>query len=55
MSESDVVATKDQVDDTWKYLKEGMVCSMVLFNNNPITVSAPNHCLLYTSPSPRDS
>jgi elongation factor P len=46
--------TKDQVDDTWKYLKEGMVCSMVLFNNNPITVSAPNHVVLkveYAEPS----
>jgi elongation factor P len=46
--------SKDQVDDTWKYLKEGMVCSMVLFNNNPITVSAPNHVVLkveYAEPS----
>ena len=33
----------EQVDDGWKYLKEGMVCSMVLFNNNPITMSPPNH------------
>ena len=22
----------DQVDDNWKYLKEGMACSMMLFN-----------------------
>ena len=36
----------EQVDDAWKYLKEGMVCSMVLFNNNPITVSPPNHVVL---------
>lgn len=33
----------DQVDDAWKYLKDGMGCSMVLFNGNPITISPPNH------------
>ena len=33
----------EQVDDNWKYLKEGMVCSMVLFNENPITIAPPNH------------
>lgn len=38
--------TKDQVDDAWKYLKEGMICSMVLFNGNPISVSPPNHVVL---------
>ena len=46
--------TKDQVDDAWKYLKEGMICSMVLFNNQPITVSPPNHVVLqieYCEPS----
>ena len=36
----------EQVDDGWKYLKEGMVCNMVLFNGNPITVSPPNHVVL---------
>jgi elongation factor P len=35
--------TADQVDDNWKYLKESMVCSMVLYNGNPITMSPPNH------------
>jgi elongation factor P len=38
--------TGDQVDEAWKYLKEGMVCSMVLFNNGPISVSPPNHVVL---------
>ena len=38
--------TKDQIDDAWKYLKEGMECSMVLFNNSPISVSPPNHVVL---------
>ena len=32
----------EQVDDNWKYLKEGMKCQMVLFNNNPITMTPPN-------------
>jgi len=38
--------TKDQVEDAWKYLKEGMVCSMTLFNGQPISVSPPNHVVL---------
>src|SRR5436190_688488 len=48
--------TKEQVDETAKYVKEGMVCSMVLFNNNPISVSAPNHVILkieYCEPAMR--
>ncbi len=36
----------DQIDDAWKYLKEGMNCSMVLFNDNPITITPPNHVVL---------
>jgi elongation factor P len=32
-----------QVDDAWKYLKEGMPCSMMLFNGLPISMSPPNH------------
>lgn len=35
--------TADQVDEYWKYLKEGMACSMVLWNGNPITMTPPNH------------
>jgi elongation factor P len=35
--------TADQVDDNWKYLKDGMPCQMVLFNGLPITLSPPNH------------
>jgi elongation factor P len=35
--------TAEQVDDAWRYLKEGMICSMVLFNGNPITMTPPNH------------
>jgi elongation factor P len=38
--------SKEQVDDGWKYLKEGMVCSMLLFNGNPIGLTPPNHVVL---------
>ncbi len=31
----------EQVDDAWKYLKDGMKCSIILFNNNPISLSPP--------------
>jgi len=33
----------EQVDDGWKYLKDGMECSLVLFNGSPITMTPPNH------------
>jgi elongation factor P len=48
--------TAEQVDETWKWIKEGMVCSMVLFNERPITVSPPNHVVLkieYCEPAVR--
>ena len=35
--------TKDQVDDKWKFLKDGIKCPMVLFNGNPITFDPPIH------------
>ncbi|HZZ72996.1 MAG TPA: elongation factor P [Pirellulales bacterium] len=38
--------TKEQVDDAWKFIKEGTICSMILFNGNPITISPPNHVIL---------
>ncbi|MBX7167313.1 MAG: elongation factor P [Pirellulales bacterium] len=47
---------ESQVDEAWKYLKEGMVCSMMLFNNNPISVTPPNHVVLkieYCEPAVR--
>lgn len=33
----------DNVDDAWKYLKEGTTCSMMLFNGQPVSMSPPNH------------
>lgn len=45
-----------QVDEAWKYLKEAMVCNMLLFNGQPISVSPPNHVVLrveYTEPGVR--
>ena len=42
-----------QVDDAWKYLKDGMTCTMMLFNGVPITMSPPNHVeLLVTECEP---
>lgn len=46
----------EQVDDAWKFIKEGMNCSMVLYNDNPISVSPPNHVVLkieYCEPAVR--
>ena len=46
----------EQVDDSWKYLKDGMSCSIVLYNNNPITMTPPNQVVLkieYCEPSAR--
>ena len=37
---------QEVVDEAWKYLKESMVCSILLFNNNPIGVTPPNHVVL---------
>ena len=44
------------VDETWKWIKEGTVCRMMLFNNNPISVEPPNHMILkveYCEPAVR--
>lgn len=38
--------SKTVVDDAWKYLKEGMVCDVMLYNNNPIGITPPNHVVL---------
>jgi elongation factor P len=48
--------TIDQVDEAWKFLKEGTACQMVLFNNTPISVTPPNHVVLkveYCEPAVR--
>lgn len=43
----------EQVDDAWRYLKDGMLCTMMLFNGVPITMSPPNHVeLLVTECEP---
>ncbi len=46
----------EQVDEAWKFLKEGMICSMLLFDDNPIGVTPPNHVVLqveYCEPAVR--
>ncbi len=35
--------TAEQVDDNWKYLKDGMRCQMTLFNGIPIVLTPPIH------------
>jgi elongation factor P len=45
-----------QVDEAWKYLKDGMICSTTLFNNNPISLDPPSHVELkveYAEPGAR--
>ncbi|HUE73182.1 MAG TPA: elongation factor P [Pirellulaceae bacterium] len=47
---------KEQVEDTWMYLKEGMPCQMIVFNNRPIAVTPPPHVELkveYCEPGAR--
>ena len=46
----------EQVDEAAKWLKEGTNCSIMLFNNNPITIEPPNHMVLkveYCEPAVR--
>lgn len=38
--------SSDTAGDLWKYLKDGMACSMTLYNGNAIVVEAPNHVQL---------
>lgn len=44
------------VEDNWKYLKEATVCSILLYNGNPIGITPPNHVVLrveYCEPGAR--
>lgn len=36
----------DQIGDDWKYLTDGLECSVYLFNGNPVTLTPPNHVTL---------
>ena len=38
--------TGDQIGDEAKFLKEGMDCQLVVFDNNPIGATLPNHVVL---------
>ncbi|WP_425617038.1 elongation factor P [Anatilimnocola sp. NA78] len=47
---------KDKVDDAWKYLKDGMTCTMMLFNEKPVSMTPPAHVELkveYCDPGAR--
>jgi len=37
---------EEQVGDSAKFLKEGMDCKVLLFNNNPISITPPTHVIL---------
>jgi elongation factor P len=48
--------SKEAVDDAWKWIKEGTVCAMLLYNGNPISMEPPNHMVLkveYAEPAVR--
>jgi elongation factor P len=48
--------TKEQVGDAWKFLKDGLECILMVYNNNPIAVTPPNHVVLrveYAEPTAR--
>jgi elongation factor P len=48
--------TAEQVDEYWKYLKEGMAVQTMLFNGQPISITPPAHVELkveYCEPGAR--
>ncbi|MCI0492972.1 MAG: elongation factor P [Planctomycetes bacterium] len=48
--------SKEQVGDAWMFLKDGMECSLMVYNNNPLAVTPPNHVILkveYAEPTAR--
>ncbi|MBL8827880.1 MAG: elongation factor P [Planctomycetaceae bacterium] len=48
--------SKEQVDEGWKFLKEGMNCSMLTFNDRPISFEPPKQVVLrveYAEPATR--
>lgn len=48
--------TADQVDENWKWIKEGTVCSILLYNGNPVSMEPPQHVNLkveYCEPGAR--
>ena len=34
--------TKEQLDDTWQWLQEQMMCEVILYNGQPVSVAVPN-------------
>ncbi len=38
--------SEEQVGDAAKYIKEGLDCQLMTFNNQPIAVTPPNHVVL---------
>ena len=38
--------SKEAIDDNWKYLIDGLECSVYLFNGQPVTLTPPNHVVM---------
>jgi len=38
--------SKEQIGDDWKYLTDGLECSVYLFNGLPVTLTPPNHVIM---------
>jgi len=38
--------SEEQVGEVGKFIKEGLDCQLVVYNDNPIAVTAPNHVIL---------
>lgn len=38
--------TAEQMGDNWKYLKESTEVQLMVYNNNPIAITLPNHVVL---------
>jgi elongation factor P len=48
--------TAEQVGDAWIFLKEGLPCTLMVFDNKPIAITPPNHVILkveYAEPTAR--
>jgi len=41
-----VSISKSKIGDAWKYMTEGLICTVVFHNNAPITVDVPNFVIL---------
>jgi len=48
--------TAEQVGDAWIFLKEGLPCTLMVWDNKPLAITPPNHVILkveYAEPTAR--